>query len=117
MKNRFDRRLILAHAAAAVLFLVVLPLLGALGVPLCPIRLIFDGGCPFCGMTRAHLAALRLDLRGAFAYHPLFPLGLPYLWLLFHEGLFRRKGPKIAHRVAVGVITAALLAVYFVKML
>ena len=32
----------------------------------CPSYLIFHICCPFCGMTRAHLAALRLDFSDAF---------------------------------------------------
>lgn len=30
--------------------------------------------CPVCGLTRAHLALVRGDLRGAFYWHPLFAL-------------------------------------------
>ena len=33
--------------------------------------------CPGCGMTRAHLAALRLDFKDAFFYHPLWFLPAP----------------------------------------
>ena len=38
----------------------------------CIFRLVTGIPCPGCGMTRAWLAALRLDFAAAFAYHPLF---------------------------------------------
>lgn len=48
----------------------------------CPFRFFFGISCPGCGMTRALLAALRLDFAAAFSYHPVvfpaavFPLGI-----------------------------------------
>ena len=38
----------------------------------CVFRTVTGLSCPGCGMTRAWLAALRLDLSAALAYHPLF---------------------------------------------
>ena len=38
----------------------------------CIFRMMTGAPCPGCGMTRAWLAALRLDFAAAFAYHPLF---------------------------------------------
>lgn len=43
----------------------------ALGLP-CPVRQLTGIICPGCGMSRAWLAALRLELAEAFRYHPLF---------------------------------------------
>jgi hypothetical protein len=40
----------------------------------CPIRWMTHLPCPGCGMTRACLAAFRLDFTDAFRYHPLFPM-------------------------------------------
>lgn len=42
----------------------------------CPSRWLFGVTCPGCGMSRACLSALLLDLPAAFAYHPLWPLAL-----------------------------------------
>lgn len=45
----------------------------------CVFKWVTGLSCPGCGMTRAWLAALRLDLAAAVAYHPLFwtvPLAL-----------------------------------------
>ena len=57
----------------------------------CPIRHITGIPCPGCGMTRACLAALRLDFGEAFRMHPLWPLPLPLILLqVFRPGpLFR----------------------------
>lgn len=49
--------------------------------------------CPGCGMTRAYLAAMRLDFAEAFRMHPLWPVTVPLLavslWKngrIFHSG-------------------------------
>lgn len=38
----------------------------------CPFLYFFGIPCPGCGMTRALIAASRLDFKEAFYYHPLF---------------------------------------------
>ena len=38
----------------------------------CPILAVTGIPCPGCGLTRACLAALRLDLAAAFSYHFMF---------------------------------------------
>lgn len=48
----------------------------------CPVRFLTGISCPGCGMTRALVAALRLDFRAAFAYHPLFIL-LPLIFAAY----------------------------------
>ena len=58
-------------------------LLGAFAVavhsdfPLCPMASSFGIPCPGCGLTRATLAFLHGDLRGALRLHPLFWLLTP----------------------------------------
>ncbi len=48
--------------------------------------------CPGCGMTRALLAALQLDFRTAFAYHPMFwSVSLLFLCIIFDGKLFRKR--------------------------
>lgn len=42
----------------------------------CPFQFFFGVSCPGCGMTRAFIALLHLDIVGAFRYHPLFPLAI-----------------------------------------
>lgn len=72
----------------------------------CPVKFFLKIDCPFCGMTRAHLAALRFDFKEALEYHPLFFLGIPYLFLLFHDELFKGKFKKL---YIVLVITLTLM--------
>jgi hypothetical protein len=58
----------------------------------CIFRAVTGIPCVTCGLTRAWLCALRLDLRGAFLQYPMF-WSFPILVLyLFYEGsLFRNK--------------------------
>lgn len=68
-----------------ILVLLIL-LLGAGAVvlrPACLVQSVLHLPCPTCGMTSAWRAALGLDLRAAFALHPMFwsiPVLLAYLW-------------------------------------
>ena len=54
--------------AAVALFYIVIESLGVT----CPILFLTGISCAGCGMSRAWLSLLRLDLAGAFAFHPLF---------------------------------------------
>jgi hypothetical protein len=40
-------------------------------LPFCPMATLFGVPCPGCGLTRATLALLRGDVRGALGLHPL----------------------------------------------
>ncbi len=68
----------------------------------CLFKTLFGIPCMTCGMTRAYLALFRLDIKGAFAYHPLF-WTIPFLALLFwFDGkLFPKKSLNIALLIAV----------------
>ncbi|MCD7859362.1 MAG: DUF2752 domain-containing protein [Firmicutes bacterium] len=84
----------------------------------CPLYLLTHICCPFCGMTRAHLAALRLDFSAALYYHPVFFLGVPYLFFIFHEPHYFPRIQKIYARVRgifLPIATVVLLAVYFYR--
>jgi hypothetical protein len=56
----------------------------------CPIYAVFHVPCPGCGITRAHFAALSLDFKKAFRYHPLFFTVLPLLLYVPHRKAFRK---------------------------
>lgn len=83
----------------------------------CPTYLIFGFCCPFCGMTRAHLAALRLDFAAAFYYHPAFFTGIPLLWLLIHPQLFSKKWQKVLWWVLTVTLAIVLLTTYVVRVI
>ena len=57
----------------------------------CPFYFLFHIKCPGCGMTRAILSFLQLDIRAAFCYHPLFPVVIFSAIYIFFSG-------KILHR-------------------
>ena len=62
-------------------YLLIVAVLWGLGVP-CLFARFFGVPCPGCGMTRAWLSVLRLDLSAAFAYHPMF-WSVPILYVYF----------------------------------
>lgn len=68
---------------------VAAPIAIAMGVPLtsgpvlCGFRRMFGIPCPGCGLTRSLVALLHLDLRSAFGVHPVGPIFLGYLALLW----------------------------------
>lgn len=68
-KKFFGKDWVLAAFAVVGFYL----LLAASGIG-CPIKFVTGISCAGCGMTRAWLALLRLDVRTAFKYHPLFCL-------------------------------------------
>ena len=80
----------------------------------CPIRWITGISCAGCGMTRAYLSLLHLEIRQAFIYHPLF-WTVPMVLLV----LLLRKAGKLSARTADFVLYfAALLFIilYFVRL-
>lgn len=78
----------------------------------CPIKFVTGISCAGCGMSRAWLSLLRMDVAGAFAYHPLFWLPVPAALIL----LFRRRLPKRMARVLLLIICVLFLAVYLVRL-
>lgn len=58
----------------------------------CLFKSAFGIICPGCGMTRAYLCLLKLDLVGAFTFHPMF-WAVPVLaaLYLFDGRLFKAK--------------------------
>ena len=80
----------------------------------CPIKYLIGISCPGCGMTRALLAALRLDFSAAFGYNPawcaLIVCAVCALVLWFKR---KRRGAKIT----VAVFFAVLVTVYAVRMI
>lgn len=79
----------------------------------CPILYMTGISCAGCGMSRAWLSLLRLDVAAAFSYHPLFLLPIPSVVLL----LFRQRFPKWVFRWGMGIICALFLAVYLYRLL
>lgn len=97
-------------AAAVVIFYFLSKYFGSI----CPTYRIFKIPCPFCGMTRAHLAAMRLDLEAAIHYNPVFFLGVPCIFFMTHDCLFTEKTQKY-RKIAVGILLGIIVAAYIVR--
>ncbi len=57
----------------------------------CPVKRFFGIDCPFCGMTRAHVALFCGDLNSAIGYHELFYLGIPTMLGVAHLRVLKKK--------------------------
>lgn len=107
--GHWKEKLLLTAAYGLVIFLLWL-----FQIP-CIYQYLFSIPCPGCGMTRAMLAALRLDLNSAFRYHPMFwSIPVLYLYLLMDGGLFRTKWLDLTILIAIG---AGFLINWVVKFL
>jgi hypothetical protein len=92
----------------------------ALGAPFCPSAGILGIPCPGCGLTRATIALLKGDVKGACSLHPLVFVVVPAFAALLGRGFytsFVRTGrrPRASARsttlVGWGVCTLAALMI------
>ncbi len=79
----------------------------------CPLKRLFGIPCPGCGMTRAVLAMLRLDIRAAIRFHPMV-LALPPAAAVY---LFRKHIPKKVTIFLAVMFFTALFAVYIFRLI
>lgn len=101
------------QALAAVMAVAGLYALMQLRGITCPIKYVTGISCAGCGMTRAYLSLLRLDINAAFTYHPLF-------WLVPVVALVIWKKQKIKpsyYKAILIVAIVLLLAVYIYRMI
>ena len=54
-----------------LLILLIVAGMYLLNIP-CLFKLVLGISCPGCGMTRAYIRLLHLDIKGAFSYHAMF---------------------------------------------
>lgn len=81
----------------------------------CIFRSVTGLPCPGCGMARAWLAALRLDLFQALHHHPMFwSIPVLILYLIFDGRLFRSAR---ADAWCLGAVLAGLAAAYLIRLL
>ncbi len=88
-------------------------------LPFCPMAGVLGIPCPGCGLTRATLALLHGDVRGAFRLHPLvFVLTPLFVWSVCAAALGYVRGPHtqskpklwFSSRAATLLASALLLA-------
>lgn len=72
----------------------------------CPVRLLLHIECPFCGMTTAYLRFIRGDINGALKAHSLFYLGVPFVWIIAHFEILKKKTGLFPYIIAALIITA-----------
>ncbi len=98
--------LVLAVLLCGIIFLYV----SEIG---CVWRYFFGIPCPGCGMTRAYIALLHLDIRRAFYFHAMFwSVPVLLLYVLFDGKLF--SNAKINSGVLI-LIAAGFIVNYITK--
>lgn len=115
-KKKSCVEIIILHTVLIGLFAIITLLKTMVLGGSCPLRVFLRIPCLFCGMTTAHLAALRLDFETAFEAHPLFLGGIPYLFLLFHPQVFRGRLKKV-RKVVLSLLTIVFVGIYFIQLL
>lgn len=83
----------------------------------CPSKVLFGIPCPGCGLTRAHKAALQLNFKEAFSYHPLFPVAIPTLLYLIHYRVLPWRLPRWAEWVLGILIAVSFFGLYGYRMI
>ena len=102
------------HVGCGAAVFAAMTILSGLFGSICPTYRLLGICCPFCGMTRAHLAALRLDFSTAIYYNPVFYLGVPCIFFMVHEKLFAPKY-DLHRRIVAGVLLGIIVAVYIAR--
>ena len=107
MKYWKEKLIFLAGYAGAILFLTLIHYE-------CIWKTIFGIPCPGCGMTRAWLAAFRLDMKAAFSYHPMFwSVPIVVFYLCFEEKFLPKRWAHLLFIfIAAGFLLQWILKIY-----
>lgn len=82
----------------------------------CPFRFLLGIPCPGCGMTRAFLALLHLDIKDAFHAHPLFPVVILIAIYYLLETIKVIRFPEKVKKILLVVIALLFILVYVVRL-
>jgi len=104
--SHLGKRLLLLGSCTAVL-----AMWNILQWPCLP-RTLTGVPCVLCGMTRAWLAAFRLDLAAAFFHHPMFWCVPLYVIFLLWDG----KPFKRGNGIILSLLTAALVLCHAIRL-
>jgi hypothetical protein len=88
--------------------------IAAIDFPLCPTRLFFGLPCPGCGLTRATLAMLTLDLDAMVHFHPLAPLMAPLVGWALGKPILEELGWIPKHKVFLRIPQPVWIAIALV---
>lgn len=102
LRNWYFRRLLLLFGMA-IYFALAFFVMKRTGIG-CVFLYFLGIPCPGCGMTRALLALLRLDLAAAFSYHPLIFV-MPYVFCY----VFLPMDGHIHRRILAGIGIACVI--------
>ncbi len=100
------------YLSLIVIFVLVIIFLYITGIG-CPIKFVSGISCPGCGLTRAWLAFLHLDIKGAFYYHPLFFL-VPFIIALV---ICKDRVNKRVYNILMCLIIMAYVIIYAIRLL
>lgn len=72
----------------------------------CVWKYLFNLSCPGCGMTRAYIALLKLDITVAFRHHFMFPtVPIIFIYILFDKELLSKNFHKtVAVLIGIGFL-------------
>ncbi|SCJ94834.1 Protein of uncharacterised function (DUF2752) [uncultured Clostridium sp.] len=93
MKN--NKRIIFIVLISIMLWIILLRLFSNLTGTICLIRGIIGIPCPACGITRAIKSLIRLNIKDALYYNPLFLMPFIFMVVL----IFKRKYIKVTAKV------------------
>lgn len=84
----------------------------------CIIKLITGLPCPSCGMTRAYLSLLHLNIKDAWNYHPLFWFIPPVILFIIisEKPLFHDKKKQALFLIAVFFIIFSVYSYRMIKL-
>lgn len=109
MMHRLLKKKEVMYAAIAVVILYAFFYAAGIG---CPIKYFTGISCAGCGMTRAWIAAAKLNFKEAMDYHPLFWTVPEALATWFYRRHIRRK----IFNTLVFILIAAFIVVYIYRM-
>lgn len=104
------RRFLRIHLPLAAVLLIYMLVIG------CPFYRLCGIPCPGCGLSRAHLAAFRLDFAQALYFHPLFWTILPTAVYYAHRRVCGWPQSRRFDRVFLAALAGAFLVVYVYRL-
>lgn len=107
-----ERRMRRNNIGAVVVICLFYLGLEAAGIT-CPILFLTGISCAGCGMSRAWMALLRLDVAAAFRFHPLFWVPVPAGIAL----LFWKRIPKPARKALLIAVCVLFIGTYIARLL